>query len=122
MTCFEVVFHAVSVNQTFNRPAPTSTLAAMKPDVDRQDPCFRKVSCHLGQCFRTLRKQARLSQSAVADKAGVSRCTVSDFENSKRPTVGVNYVEDMAHAVGATYMMLVSMADSASQRDAACLK
>jgi transcriptional regulator with XRE-family HTH domain len=94
----------------------------MKPQVDLQEVDLRMVSPHLGECFRQLRKEAGLTQQSIAEKAKVSRCTVSDFENSKRPSVGVTHVESMAHAVGSTYMLLVAMADKASQQQPRCLK
>jgi transcriptional regulator with XRE-family HTH domain len=94
----------------------------MKPDVTSRECRFRAVSLYLGQCFRTLRCQARVTQGFVADKSRLSRCTVSDFENGKRPTIGIHYVESMTHAVGATLMILVSMADKASQEDPERLK
>ncbi len=90
----------------------------MKPVVTRQKSGFRIISHFFGPCFRILRLQAKLTQRAVAEMAGVSRCTVSDFENGKRATIGSDYVEKMVHAVGSTFMMLVSMADRLSQQEA----
>lgn len=93
----------------------------MKTVFELKSAHFRAVSRHLGPCFAHLRRQAHLSQSAVAHAAGVSRCTVSDFETGKRLHVSIDFVEALAHAVGATLMTLISLADQAAQAEAECL-
>ena len=108
----------MSVNQTFTLSAKFLKSAAMKPLIPSQPSRFRLISHYIGRSFYSLRKQARLSQARVAELAGVSRSTVSDFESGKRHSVSTPLVEAMAHAIGSTLMMLVSLADRLSQQEA----
>ena len=90
-------------------------------DADATSPMpYRRVTPFVGHIFLQARESQGLTQACVAARAGVSRSTVSDFENGKRPNLGLATVELLAHAVGTTFTALSALADEACQRQGRC--
>ncbi len=88
-----------------------------EPDQERSLP-FRRITPFIGKSFKAGRLLSGLPQAAVAAKAGISRSTVSDFENGKRPHMSLEYVERLAHVVDTTLPALSTHADALSQQEA----
>ncbi|MGE8153909.1 helix-turn-helix domain-containing protein [Pseudomonas vancouverensis] len=54
----------------------------------------------LGELIRTLRKERKLSQQALAQQYGMSRATISGIENNTISEVGLRKVEAILNGFG----------------------
>ncbi|PYY89575.1 transcriptional regulator [Pseudomonas sp. TKO26] len=54
----------------------------------------------LGQLIRTLRKERKLSQQALAEQYGMSRATISGIENNTITEIGLRKVEAILNGFG----------------------
>ena len=59
---------------------------------------MKDVRCRLGERLRVLRKELKLSQEALALKAGLDRTYVASIENGTR-TVSILNIERLASAL-----------------------
>ncbi|UVM05283.1 helix-turn-helix domain-containing protein [Pseudomonas laurylsulfatiphila] len=55
---------------------------------------------NLGKLIRTLRKERKLSQQAVAQQYGMSRATISGIENNTLSEIGLRKVEAILNGFG----------------------
>lgn len=67
----------------------------------------RDVLAHLGSNLKRLRTDARMSQTALAERAGISRRTIINIESGEA-NISLSAVDDLAHALGATFVDLVA--------------
>ena len=72
---------------------------------------IRHTAAKLGAFYRKLRRKAHLNQAKAAAKAEVSRTTLSQFENGKRPNTGILLVEKLAHSLGLSLLAFLALAD-----------
>ncbi|WP_213941848.1 helix-turn-helix transcriptional regulator [Pseudomonas sp. dw_612] len=54
----------------------------------------------LGELIRTLRKERKLSQQALAQQYGMSRATISGIENNTLSEIGIRKVEAILNGFG----------------------
>ncbi|AFY17368.1 helix-turn-helix transcriptional regulator [Pseudomonas sp. UW4] len=54
----------------------------------------------LGKLIRTLRKERKLSQQALAQQYGMSRATISGIENNTLSEIGLRKVEAILNGFG----------------------
>ncbi|MFJ7797138.1 helix-turn-helix domain-containing protein [Pseudomonas sp. NPDC096950] len=55
---------------------------------------------NLGELIRTLRKERKLSQQALAQQYGMSRATISGIENNTLSEIGIRKVEAILNGFG----------------------
>ncbi len=55
---------------------------------------------NLGKLIRTLRKERKLSQQALAQQYGMSRATISGIENNTLSEIGLRKVEAILNGFG----------------------
>jgi len=55
---------------------------------------------NLGKLIRTLRKERKLSQQALAQQYGMSRATISGIENNTLSEIGLRKVEAIFNGFG----------------------
>ncbi|CAI8772123.1 helix-turn-helix protein [compost metagenome] len=55
---------------------------------------------NLGKLIRTLRKERKLSQQALAHQYGMSRATISGIENNTLSEIGLRKVEAILNGFG----------------------
>jgi len=55
---------------------------------------------NLGKLIRTLRKERKLSQKALAQQYGMSRATISGIENNTLSEIGLRKVEAILNGFG----------------------
>ncbi|WP_322617717.1 helix-turn-helix transcriptional regulator [Pseudomonas sp. BIC9C] len=55
---------------------------------------------NLGKLIRTLRKERKLSQHALAQQYGMSRATISGIENNTLSEIGLRKVEAILNGFG----------------------
>ncbi|MHC8392165.1 helix-turn-helix domain-containing protein [Pseudomonas sp. LB3P93] len=55
---------------------------------------------NLGELIRTLRKERKLSQQALAQQYGMSRSTISGIENNTIAEVGIRKVQAILNGFG----------------------
>ena len=77
-------------------------------------PAPRDVLVHVGENLRRLRQAAGLSQTTLAEAAGISRRTVINLEAGEA-NISLSGLDRLAEALGATFVDLVS-APAASPR------
>jgi transcriptional regulator with XRE-family HTH domain len=65
----------------------------------------------VSKASRKIRLSINLPQQWVADKSGISRCTLSDFERGKRPRLSLYEIERIANTLGVTLHVLLAIAD-----------
>jgi transcriptional regulator with XRE-family HTH domain len=61
-----------------------------------------QVGCmeNLGQIIRSLRKERKLTQQALANQYGMSRSTISGIENNTLSEIGLRKVESILNGFG----------------------
>ena len=99
---------------------PNLQNSTMKPSDASPLNAFPSVLPYLGPTFLEQRVRAGRSQSWVAATAGVSRSTLSAFENGKRIHLSVEYLERLAHTLDLTLPLLLELAHVHGQRVARC--
>ena len=55
---------------------------------------------NLGQIIRSLRKERKLTQQALANQYGMSRSTISGIENNTLSEIGIRKVEAILNGFG----------------------
>lgn len=72
---------------------------------------FPPVTPHVFKILRNRRRALKLSQQFVADKSGLSRTTICEMEQGKRPRMSMAEVEGIANCLGMTLHTLLALAD-----------
>ena len=89
----------------------THRLPAMKKEKPRSRQEIRAIAQSLGPKYRELRLRAQLNQATAARKSGLSRTTLSRFENGKAPNLGIIHLELLARTLGLSLNAFLALAD-----------
>ena len=91
----------------------------MNPNEPPKKPVFRVIHLFIGRRVLAERTARCQTQEDFARESKVSRTTVSNYERGKITNIGVEHLENMAHALKLSFNTLRSMAQQDSEQQEA---